>query len=52
MLNLDRLGVNSLLEIGSGNVLKGLAKRCLSGQKCENIENIDQIKIWIDNSLN
>ena len=52
MLNLDRLGVNGLLEIGSGSVLKGLARTCLSGQKCDSIENINQINIWVENSLN
>ena len=51
MLNLNRLGVNNLLEIGSGSVLKGLARRSSIGLNCDNLETIDQIKTWVEKSI-
>jgi [acyl-carrier-protein] S-malonyltransferase len=43
LLTLDRLGADSLIEVGPGNVLAGLARRTLRGVPVRNVARPDDV---------
>lgn len=42
-------GVTDFIEIGSGNILTGLVKRCSSNATCTNINNLETFKDFLNN---
>ena len=43
ILTMEKLGVNSFLEFGPGNVLTGLAKRICKGKKAVSVSKVEDI---------
>ena len=49
MENLSNLGINQIVEMGTGKVLTGMARRCVKNIQCQGLETPEEIVKWIAN---
>ncbi len=49
MEKLSNLGINQIVEMGTGKVLTGIARRCVQNIQCHGIETSEEIVKWIAN---
>ena len=49
MENLSNLGINQIVEMGTGKVLTGIARRCVKNIQCQGLETPEEIVKWIAN---
>ena len=51
MLFMDSQGVEEVIEIGSGKVLAGLVGRTCANVKSQSIQNIDDLKLFVESKI-